>query len=35
MKKDIVYKKQRTEIKTAKGFYKRLEESKKKSAGKK
>ena len=35
MKKENIYKKQRTEIKTAKGFYKRLEESKKKNAGKK
>ena len=35
MKKENVYKKQRVEIKTAKGFYKRLEESKKKAAGKK
>ena len=35
MKKENVYKKQRVEIKTAKGFYKKLEESKKKNAGKK
>jgi hypothetical protein len=35
MRDTIVYKTLRTEWKTAKGFYKRLEESKKKAAAKK
>lgn len=35
MKKENIYKKQRTEIKTAQGFYRRMEERKKKAASKK